>query len=54
VRIRVLLRYEWQPPGTIRWTLLDSDHCSAGRGDIRVSRVDAEIDHRRPSGLMAG
>ena len=58
VRIWVLLRYEWQPPGTIRWTLLDSDHCDAGRGEIRVtpgpdggSRVDAEIDHRRPRGL---
>lgn len=58
VRIWVLLRYEWQPPGTIRWTLLDSDHCDAGRGEIRVtpgpeggSRVEVEIDHRRPRGL---
>lgn len=58
VRIWVLLRYEWQPPGTIRWTLLDSDHCEAGRGEVTISpgpdggsRVDAEIDHRRPRGL---
>ncbi|SDE97572.1 Polyketide cyclase / dehydrase and lipid transport [Blastococcus fimeti] len=58
VRIWVLLRYEWQPPGTIRWTLLDSDHCDAGRGEVRISpgpdggsRVEAEIDHRRPRGF---
>ena len=57
-RIWVLLRYEWQPPGTIRWTLLDSDHCDAGRGEIRIapapdggSTVDVEIDHGRPRGF---
>ena len=57
-RIWVLLRYEWQPPGTVRWTLLDSDHCDAGRGEVLItpdsgggSRVDVEIDHGRPRGL---
>ncbi len=58
VRIWVVLRYEWHPPGTIRWTLLESDHCDAGRGEVTISpgpgggsRVHAEIDHRRPRGL---
>jgi hypothetical protein len=58
VRIWVLLRYEWQPPGTIRWTLLESDHCDGGRGEVLVSpgpdggsRVDVMIDHERPRGL---
>lgn len=57
-RIWVLLRYDWQAPGTVRWTLLDSDHCDEGRGEVRItprpgggSRVDVLIDHRRPRGL---
>ncbi len=58
MRIWVVLRYEWQRPGTIRWTLLDSDHCAGGRGEILVfpregggSRVDAMIDHHHPRGV---
>ena len=57
VHIWVVLRYEWERPGTIRWTLLDSDHCGGGRGEILVSpregggsRVDAMIDHHHPRG----
>ncbi|MGK5113090.1 SRPBCC family protein [Geodermatophilus sp. CPCC 205506] len=57
-RIWVLLRYEWPDPGTIRWTLLDSDHCDRGRGEVVVtpgagggSRVDVVIDHGAPRGL---
>ncbi|MBB3085975.1 hypothetical protein [Geodermatophilus sabuli] len=57
-RIWVLLRYEWSEPGTIRWTLIDSDHCRRGRGEVVVaarpdggSRVDATIDHGAPRGL---
>ncbi len=57
-RIWVLLRYEWPEPDTIRWTLLDSDHCDRGRGEVVVtpgpgggSRVRACIDHRAPRGL---
>ncbi len=56
--IWVVLRYEWELPGTIRWTLLDSDHCDAGRGEILVSpgdrggsRVDVTIHHGRPRGV---
>lgn len=55
-RIWVLLRYEWEPPGTVRWTLLDSDHCDDGRGEVLIrphesgSRLDVTIDHRRPRG----
>ena len=58
VTIWVLLRYEWQEPGTITWALLDSDHCDGGRGEIRVapgerggSRVDVVIDHHGGRGL---
>ncbi len=58
VDIWVVLRYEWQTPGTIRWTLLGSDHCDGGRGEILVSpregggsRVDVMIDHNRPRGV---
>jgi hypothetical protein len=57
-RIWVLLRYDWEPPGTVRWTLIDSDHCDEGRGEVRIapregggSRVDVLIDHGRPRGL---
>jgi hypothetical protein len=57
-RIWVLLRYEWPEPGTVRWTLLDSDHCRRGRGEVLVtprhgggSRVDVTIDHGGPRGL---
>ncbi|MCF6746107.1 hypothetical protein E9529_17865 [Blastococcus sp. KM273128] len=57
VRIWVVLRYEWEPPGTIRWTLVESDHCDGGRGEVLISpgpdggsRVDAMIDHGRPRG----
>ena len=57
-RIWVLLRYEWEEPGTVRWTLLDSDHCAGGRGEVLVSpchgggsRVDVVIDHHHPRGV---
>lgn len=58
VRIWVLLRYEWDVPGTVRWALVDSDHCDGGSGEIHVlpaagggSRVDVVIDHHHPRGL---
>jgi uncharacterized protein YndB with AHSA1/START domain len=58
VDIWVVLRYEWEEPGTIRWTLVDSNHCDGGRGEVLVSpregggsRVDVTIDHTRPRGL---
>ncbi|MFW3171091.1 hypothetical protein [Geodermatophilus sp. CPCC 206100] len=57
-RIWVLLRYDWSQPGTVRWTLLDSDHCRRGRGEVVIhpradggSRVDVLIDHGAPRGL---
>ncbi len=55
--IWVLLRYDWEP-GVVRWSLVDSDHCGAGRGEVRISprsgggsRVDVLIDHSEPRGL---
>lgn len=57
-RIWVEVRYEWEAPGSIRWTLLDSDHCDGGTGRIGIrpgpaggSTVEAEIDHGQPRGL---
>jgi hypothetical protein len=57
-RIWVLLRYEWQAPGTVHWSVLDSDHCNGGTGDIAIvarpgggSVLDVVIDHRDPRGL---
>ncbi len=56
-KIWVLLRYDWSEPGHVRWTLVDSDHCDTGTGDIRISprpggsRVDVEIDHGAPRGV---
>jgi hypothetical protein len=57
-RIWVLLRYDWSQPGTVRWTLLDSDHCGRGRGEVVIrpgahggSRVDVLIHHSAPRGL---
>ncbi|WP_138731793.1 SRPBCC family protein [Modestobacter excelsi] len=56
-KIWVLLRYDWEP-GFVRWSLVDSDHCAAGRGEVRISprdgagsRVDVLIDHSRPRGV---
>jgi hypothetical protein len=56
-RMWVLLRYEWEP-GVVRWSLLDSDHCGAGRGEVRISprkgagsRVDVLIHHSEPRGM---
>ena len=53
-KIWVLLRYEWQEPGTIHWSMLDSDHCNGGTGDITIvpaprGRQHGER-HLRPSG----
>ncbi len=56
-RIWVLLRYDWEP-GVVRWSLVDSDHCGSGRGEVRISpregggsRVDALVHHRDPRGV---
>lgn len=56
-KIWVLLRYTWEP-GVVRWSLVDSDHCAAGRGEVRISprnpggsRVDVLIDHSHPRGV---
>jgi hypothetical protein len=52
----VVLRYEWQP-GLVRWSLVDSDHCRSGRGEVVItphpggSAVRVLIDHRGPRGL---
>jgi len=58
LNIWVVLRYEWEPPGTIRWSLVESDHCGRGTGTIDItpaeasgSIVDATIDHADPRGF---
>ncbi|MGY1781588.1 hypothetical protein [Geodermatophilus sp. SYSU D01036] len=54
----VLLRYEWTDPDRVTWTLLDSDHCDRGTGDIRItprdgggSHVDVVMHHTGGRGL---
>jgi polyketide cyclase/dehydrase/lipid transport protein len=58
MNIWVVLRYEWEPPGAIRWTLVDSNHCDSGSGRIGIrpghdggSIVETEIDQSQPRGL---
>ncbi len=57
-KIWVLLRYEWQEPGTVHWSLVDSDHCDGGTGDITIvprpgggSTLNVVIDHQDPRGV---
>jgi Polyketide cyclase / dehydrase and lipid transport. len=57
-KVWVLLRYEWREPGIIHWSVLDSDHCDSGIGDITIvarpgggSTVHVVIDHTDPRGL---
>jgi hypothetical protein len=54
----VLLRYEWPAPDRITWTLLDSDHCDRGTGEVRIaprddggSRVEVTMHHGGGRGL---
>ena len=54
----VLLRYEWPAPDRVTWTLLDSDHCDRGTGEIRInsrddggSRVEVTMRHGGGRGL---
>ena len=50
MNIWVELRYEWEAPGAIRWTLVDSNHCDRGTGGSRsVPDARAEAPWRRRS-----
>jgi hypothetical protein len=58
VRLWVLLRYEWPTPERVTWTLLDSDHCDRGAGEVRISprdgggsHVDVTMHHSTGRGL---
>jgi hypothetical protein len=58
VPLWVLLRYEWPTPDRVTWTVLDSDHCDRGTGEVRVtpredggSHVDVVIHHAGGRGL---
>jgi Polyketide cyclase / dehydrase and lipid transport len=58
LNIWVVLRYEWELPGTIRWSMVESNHCGRGDGLVTIrpasgngSRVSIEIDHGEPWGL---
>lgn len=53
-KIWVVLRYDWKQPGMVHWSLVDSNFCDGGTGDITItpgvgggSRVDVEIPHIR-------
>ena len=54
----VLLRYEWPTPDRVTWTLLDSDHCARGAGEVRIpprddggSHVEVVMHHSGGRGL---
>ena len=53
----VLLRYEWPAPDRVTRTLLDSDHCDRGTGEVRIvprdggSRVEVTMRHGGGRGL---
>lgn len=56
--IWVVLRYDWKQPGMVHWSLVDSNFCDGGTGDITItpgvgggSRVDVEIAHTSARGL---
>ncbi|MGR6966858.1 SRPBCC domain-containing protein [Geodermatophilus sp. URMC 61] len=58
VDLWVLLRYEWTAPDRVTWTLIDSDHCDRGTGEVLItprddggSRVDVTIHHAGGRGL---
>ena len=45
VKLWVLLRYEWPTPDRVTWTLLESDHCDRGTGEVRISSRDGGGSH---------
>ncbi len=56
--IWVVVRYEWSGQDTVRWELVDSNHCDRGSGLISIrpaagggSRVETRLDHEGPRGL---
>ncbi len=58
VELWVLLRYEWHTPDRVTWTLLESDHCDRGAGEVRIrprdgggSHVDVTMRHSGGRGL---
>ena len=58
VHLWVVLRYEWAAPDRVTWTLVDSDHCDRGTGEVLIaprdgggSRVDVTIHHSGGRGL---
>lgn len=58
VHLWVVLRYEWAAPDRVSWTLVDSDHCDRGTGEVLItpgdgggSRLDVTIHHAGGRGL---
>ena len=57
LNIWVVLRYDWEAPDTIRWSMVDSSHCDRGAGLVTIepkgagSVVHVEIDHSGGRGL---
>ena len=40
VHLWVALRYEWAAPDRVTWTLVDSDHCDRGTGEVLIAPRD--------------
>jgi hypothetical protein len=59
LRMGVVLRYEWPEPYTVRWTILESNFCAHGTGDLTVraaanggAQVDIVIEERGGKGVL--
>ncbi|SFU02484.1 hypothetical protein SAMN05660657_04832 [Geodermatophilus amargosae] len=59
LRMGVVLRYEWDDPGGVRWTLLESTFCQRGAGRLTVTpreeggaRVEIAIEEHGPKGVL--
>ena len=59
LRMGVVLRYEWQEPYTVRWSILQSTFCNYGTGELRIlpasdggAVVDVLIEEREGKGAL--
>ena len=59
LRMGVVLRYEWPEPYTVRWSVLRSNFCEDGRGELTVragadggAHVDVVIEEWGGKGLL--
>jgi polyketide cyclase/dehydrase/lipid transport protein len=59
LRMGVVLRYEWSEPSTVRWSILESNLCDHGGGELTVrpaagggAHVDIRIEEGGGKGML--